>query len=150
MIKIITICDSYKHFGEAIKEYEKRLGKKVEIIKLKPSRKDSTEEIIREETGFVKNYLEKDNSYKIVLSINGKTFSTTSFLELIEKKEQTFPSILFIIGGPFGLNYKELKSHIDLEFSLSQMTFPHIEALLIILEQLYRVDTIRQGKSYHY
>lgn len=150
MIKIITICDSYKHFWEAIKEYEKRLWKKVEIIKLKPSRKDSTEEIIREETGFVKNYLEKDNSYKIVLSINWKTFSTTSFLELIEKKEQTFPSILFIIWWPFWLNYKELKSHIDLEFSLSQMTFPHIEALLIILEQLYRVDTIRQGKSYHY
>jgi len=150
MIKILTICDSYKHFGEAIKEYEKRLWKKVEIVKLKPSKKDSVDEVIREETQIIKNYLEKDNSYKIVLSINWKTFSTYQFLELIEKKEQTFSSILFVIWWPFWLNYQDLKQFIDLEMSFSPMTFPHIEALLILLEQIYRVDTIRQGKSYHY
>ncbi len=150
MIKILTICDSYKHFEEAIKEYEKRLWKKVEIVKLKPSKKDSVDEIIREETTIIKNYIEKDHSYKIVLSIAWKTFSTTSFLDLIEKKEQTFSTILFVIGWPFWLNYDELKSYIDLEISLSPMTFPHIEALLILLEQIYRIDTIRQGKSYHY
>lgn len=150
MIKILTICDSYKHFGEAIKEYEKRLWKKVEIIKLKPSKKDSIDEIIREETNAIKTYLNKENAYKIVLSINWKTFSTTSFLNLIEKNEQIFPSIIFVIWGPFWLNYDELRFSISSEISLSPMTFPHIEALLILLEQLYRVDTIRQGKSYHY
>lgn len=150
MIKILTICDSFKHFSEAIKEYEKRLWKKIEIIKLKPSKKDSLDEIKREETILIKNYLEKENWFKIILSIDWKTFSTESFLELIEAKKQTFSSIVFVIWWPFWLNYEELKSYIDLEISLSLMTFPHIEALLVLLEQLYRIDTIKQGKSYHY
>lgn len=150
MIKILTICDSYKHFEDAIKEYKKRLWKKVEIVKLKPSKKDTVDEIIRDETNIIKSYLDKENAYKVILSINWKTISTTWLLDLIEKKEQIFPSIIFVIWGPFWLNYDDLRFSISSEMSLSPMTFPHIEALLILLEQIYRIDTIKQGKSYHY
>jgi hypothetical protein len=38
MYKIIIISDSNKHFEIPIKEYEKRLGKNLEIIKLKPQK----------------------------------------------------------------------------------------------------------------
>ncbi|MDD3303247.1 MAG: 23S rRNA (pseudouridine(1915)-N(3))-methyltransferase RlmH [Candidatus Gracilibacteria bacterium] len=150
MIKIITICDSFKHFEEPIKEYKKRLGRKVEILKLKPSKKDNIDEVIKEETKTIIEKLSKINAFKIVLSISGKTFSTQEFLNFVEYKFQNFPEIIFIIGGPYGLDYKELKKHIDFEISFSPMTFPHIEALLILLEQLYRIETIKQGKTYHY
>jgi hypothetical protein len=39
MIKIYIFADSYKHFEEPIKEYIKRLGKSVELVKLKPIKK---------------------------------------------------------------------------------------------------------------
>jgi hypothetical protein len=41
----------------------------VEIIKLKPSKKDSIDEIIREETKLVIDRLSKTSAFKIVLSI---------------------------------------------------------------------------------
>jgi len=150
MIKIITICDSFKHFEEPIKEYKKRLWKKVEIIKQKPGKKDNIDEVIKEETKAIIEKLSKISAFKIVLSISGKTFSTPEFLNFIEYKFQNFPEIIFIIGWPYWLDYKELKKHIDFEISFSPMTFPHIEALLILLEQLYRIETIKQGKTYHY
>lgn len=150
MIKIITICDSFKHFEEPIKEYKKRLWRKVEILKLKPSKKDNIDEVIKEETKTIIEKLSKINAFKIVLSISWKTFSTQEFLNFVEYKFQNFPEIIFIIWWPYWLDYKELKKHIDFEISFSPMTFPHIEALLILLEQLYRIETIKQGKTYHY
>ncbi|MBT3726751.1 hypothetical protein HOG21_03480 [bacterium] len=58
MIKIIILADSYKHFENAVKEYEKRLGKNIEIIKLKPVK---TGNIIQKETELLKKYLVKQN-----------------------------------------------------------------------------------------
>ena len=150
MIKILTICDSFKHFEEPVKEYKKRLWKKVEIIKLKPSKKDTVDEIIKEETKAIIDKLTNISAFKIVLSIEGKAFSTTEFMNFLEYKFQNNWEIVFVIGWPYWLNYAELKKHIDFEISFSPMTFPHIEALVILLEQLYRVDSIKYWKSYHY
>ncbi len=150
MIKILTICDSFKHFEEPVKEYKKRLWKKVEIIKLKPSKKDTIDEIIKEETKAIIDKLSNISAFKIVLSIEWKAFSTTEFMNFLEYKFQNNWEIVFVIWWPYGLNYAELKKHIDFEISFSPMTFPHIEALVILLEQLYRIDTIKMKKSYHY
>jgi 23S rRNA pseudoU1915 N3-methylase RlmH len=99
MYKIIGIFDSLKHFEGAIKEYEKRLSKNIEIIKLKPSKKDNSEEIKREETKKIIEVLHHENGYKILLDIQGKSFYTEELKKLIEEKKQTFSNIIFIIGG---------------------------------------------------
>jgi 23S rRNA pseudoU1915 N3-methylase RlmH len=59
MYKIIIFSDSYKHFDKSIKEYEKRLKFDIEVIKLKPSKKNNISEIIDEETSILKEKLEK-------------------------------------------------------------------------------------------
>jgi 23S rRNA pseudoU1915 N3-methylase RlmH len=84
MIKILTLVDSFKHFDTAIKEYEKRLGKDCEIIKLKPEKNGSDEQIISKETDLLIQKLDKENGIKIVLNPNGKNFSTEEFYEFIE------------------------------------------------------------------
>jgi len=99
MYKIIGIFDSLKHFEGAVKEYEKRLSKSIEIIKLKPSKKDNIEEIKREETKKLIEILEHENGYKILLDIQGKFFNTEELKKLIEEKKQTCSNIVFIIGG---------------------------------------------------
>jgi hypothetical protein len=38
MIKVISFADSFKHFEKPIKEYEKRLTKRIDFKKLKPSK----------------------------------------------------------------------------------------------------------------
>ena len=54
----------------------------------------------------------------------------------------------FIIGGPDGLP-RYIKEKANQIFSLSELTFPHEMALLILAEQLYRAVSIEKGRNYH-
>jgi 23S rRNA (pseudouridine1915-N3)-methyltransferase len=150
MIKIIIFSDSFKHFEESIKEYEKRLWKEVEIIKLKPSKRKEEQEIISEETNILKEKLEKEKWYKILLYIEWKTFSTEDFYEFIESKKQNYSDLIFIIWWAYWVNLDKIDKLIDFKFSFSQMTFPHSMAYLILLEQIYRVNMIKKGTGYHH
>ncbi|MDD5769735.1 MAG: 23S rRNA (pseudouridine(1915)-N(3))-methyltransferase RlmH [Candidatus Gracilibacteria bacterium] len=150
MIKIIIFSDSFKHFEESIKEYEKRLVKDIEVIKLKPSKRKEISEIILEETKDLKEKLEKTKGFKILLYISGEQLSTERFLELIEKQSQNFGNIVFIIGGAYGVELEMIKNLIDFKLSFSNMIFPHNMAYLILLEQIYRIITIKKGSSYHH
>lgn len=149
MIKILTLVDSFKHFEAAIKEYEKRLWKECEIIKLKPEKNGSDEQIISKETDILIQKLEKDNWIKIVLNPKWKNYSTEEFYDFIEEKKQIHKNIIFIIWWALGIDYNKLKSHIDMEINLGKMVLPHSLAILVLIEQIYRVGMIKKGTSYH-
>ena len=149
MIKILTFVDSFKHFEWAIKEYEKRLWRECEIIKLKPEKNGSDSQIIEKETSLLSKRLEKENGYKIVLNPNGKNFSTEEFYDFMEIKKQSHKNIIFIIGWALGMNYEKLKWSIDFEINLWKMVLPHGLAILVLIEQIYRVWMIKKGTSYH-
>lgn len=150
MYKIIIFSDSYKHFEEGIKEYEKRLGKDIEIIKLKPSKRKEISEIIEEETDLLKEKLEKVKWYKILMYITWKELSTEKLFELCEAKIQIYSNIIFIVGWAYWVNIEKLENLIDFKLSISQMTFPHNMAYLILLEQIYRLTTIKKWSWYHH
>lgn len=57
-------------------------------------------------------------------------------------------SIDFIIGGAFGLD-KSILNLSNAKLCLSKMTLPHQMAKLMLLEQIYRVQTILDGHPYH-
>ena len=149
MIKIVIVIDSYKHFETSILEYEKRLGKTVEIIKIKPEKNWSTREIIDRETKKIIQKLEKQKGYKVVLNPVGKEYTTEHFLLLVEKSQKDLANIVFVIGWAYGPNYETLRPHIDSSLSLGKMTFPHPMAFTLLLEQCYRVGMIKSWKSYH-
>lgn len=150
MIKIIAFVDSFKHYSEPIKEFQKRLWKKVDFLKLKPSRKKEISEIIAEETDILKKYLEKTKWFKILLFINWKTLDSVSFSEFIEEKQVQFSDLIFVIGWAYWVDFWKIKNLIDFCFSFSPMTFPHCQAILMIYEQIYRAETIKTGSSYHH
>ncbi|MDD2871192.1 MAG: 23S rRNA (pseudouridine(1915)-N(3))-methyltransferase RlmH [Candidatus Gracilibacteria bacterium] len=150
MIKIISFVDSFKHYDEPIKEFQKRLGKQVEFMKLKPSKRKEVKEIIYEESKELSRILEKEKGYKVLLYIDSRQLSTMDFYELIEQKQMQYSTVIFVIGGAYGVDLDVIKNNIDQKISLSPMTFPHAQAIMMLYEQLYRVSCIKKGVNYHH
>lgn len=149
MQKIYILADSYKHYEIAIKEYEKRLGKNLEIIKLKASKKKEAFLAIKEDSENIIEKLKKENWYKIISSPTWKKINTLDFYNFIEDKKQNFWNIIFVIWWAYWLDYKLIQKHIDFELSLSDFTLPHSLALLVLVEQLYRIDMIKKWTDYN-
>ena len=148
MIKIYIFADSYKIYEKAISEYEKRLGSYLKIDKLKPFKNSNSDLVIEKETESLKKILEKNKGFKIILSPEWKKFSTSKFYEFIENKKQNFWDVSFFIWWANWLDYKKLKNYSDLELSLSDFTLPHSLALVVLVEQIYRLSMIKKWTSY--
>lgn len=150
MIKIISFVDSFKHYEEPIKEFQKRLWKDIDFIKLKPSKRVEVNEILNDESIELKKYLEKTKWYKVLLYIDSKTMDTIEFSKFIEEKQMKYSDIVFVIGWAYWVIYDIIKEQIDFKISFSPMTFPHAQAIMMLLEQIYRVKCIKSWVKYHH
>lgn len=89
-----------------------------------------------------------DTAFTIGLDAEGEHLSSEQLSRLLEYKKRDHSRIQFVIGGAFGLDIA-VKSDMDMELSLSRMTFPHELTEVILLEQLYRALSISAGSKYH-
>ena len=149
MYKIIITSDSNKHFDTAINEYVKRLWKKCEIIKLKPVKNWTDKQIIDKETNNLIKVLEKQKWFKIVLNSNWESLNTDKLFKFVEEKKQNFSNIIFIIGWALWIDYLRIKEYIDFELNLWEITMPHSLALLVLMEQIYRIEMIKKWTNYN-
>ena len=88
----------------------------------------------------------KDNELAVVLDEKSNPLSSVQFANHLE----TFESqrLVFIIGGSDGID-SEIKNLASWRLSLSPLTLPHEMARLILVEQLFRAQSIIQGSPYH-
>jgi 23S rRNA (pseudouridine1915-N3)-methyltransferase len=87
-------------------------------------------------------------AYKVVLAIDGEPFNSRTLAAFLDKRAHTAQEICFVIGGPDGLP-AEVITAADHRWRLSQLTFPHDLAMVILAESLYRASTISAGQPYH-
>lgn len=86
---------------------------------------------------------------RIVLDERGEALSTGQLCERMEDWEMRgIKRASYLIGAADG-HTRELREQADLVWALSPLTLQHELALLVLLEQLYRVATIRRGEPYH-
>lgn len=130
--------------------YFKRLKWKIDLreLELKNSQNFSVDKIKTGEEELILKAL-RPSSKLILLDERGKTFTSRGFAKLISDfAVQGDSDLTFVIGGADGLSPELLKkSH--LKISLGSMTFPHLMVRSMLIEQLYRAQTILEGHPYH-
>ena len=110
----------------------------LKVIEIKDSNQTKEECLIKE--------ILRKNDTLVTLNENGHSFSSKQLSEkLLNSHNQ---NISFVIGGATGLS-PSLNCSASWQLSLSPLTFPHEIARLLLLEQIYRAQTITQGSPYH-
>ena len=95
--------------------------------------------------------LEKSRAcYRIVLDERGEALGTRAFADKLDSLalRGDVKTIAFLIGAADGHN-QALRAEADLLLALSPFTLQHELALLVLLEQLYRVESLKSGSPYH-
>lgn len=136
-----TLCEKFKALSLGF-------GVKLDFINLfsksiKEGQKQDSQEA---QKSYTKEFLKvfKNQQCKIALSPNGKSVDSFAFSKLLENKGE----IAFFIGGAYGLEESFIqKCHYSL--SLSNLTFSHKVAKVVVSEQIYRAFCLINNHPYH-
>ncbi len=147
--QIITIGQLKRGFyTEGCQFYMDRLKNyaKLDLIQLKEGKAKTPEQIKDLESAAL---LGAATGYVIALDEKGKSLSSKQMAETLTRLEnQSISTLSLLIGGAEG-HSETLKKQAQALWSLSNLTLPHDLARLVLLEQLYRAETIRAGHPYH-
>lgn len=88
------------------------------------------------------------SGHMIIMSEWGKTRTSVDFASWTGELSEKNVKPVFVIGGAEGFSDEVLKQCKE-KISLSPLTFPHKIARIILIEQLYRAQTIRTKHPYH-
>ena len=85
----------------------------------------------------------------IVCDERGKAFTSQSFAAHLGKWEDDgVRDLAFLLGGADG-HSDFLKQKADLMLAFGTLTWPHMLARVMLVEQIYRAQQIRAGHPYH-
>ncbi len=126
-----------------VEEYLKRLSRhgQYELVVVKPgSREEVSARLLERSQG----------CYRIALDERGDHLGTRAFLSRLDAlaARGDVKCAAFLIGAADG-HSRELRDACAMVLTLSAFTLQHELALLVLLEQLYRVECIRAGSPYH-
>lgn len=145
-----------KFYLSAVEEYSKRLQAfcSFHLIELPETRlpeDPSPAQIaagLQKEAELIRAKIPK-GAFFCVLTPEGKLLSSEKLAETLKDVKLSGKSAAcFLIGSSFGMA-PEIKQLADLKLSMSPMTFPHHLARVMVLEQLYRAESIQAGTKYH-
>ena len=156
-VKLICVGKMRERFYiDAFAEYQKRLQSLCRLELVEPTEQRLPENPSEAE---ISAALEKEgqeilraipaDAYVVALCVEGRQMPSEGMAQLIRERENSGkPKLCFVIGGSFGLA-ESVKARADRRLSMSQMTFPHHLARVMLIEQLYRGFKINEGSRYH-
>lgn len=156
-IKLIFVGKLRERFYiDAFNEYARRLSAycKFECVELnetklgdRPSDKEIENALVRESAD-IEKAIPKD-AYVIAMCVGAKQLKSEELAQKINSLALSGRGkICFIIGGSFGMA-ESVKQRADMRLGMSEMTFPHHLARVMLTEQIYRSFKIIEGSRYH-
>lgn len=150
MINIVAVGKiKEKALTSLIEEYVKRISGYTKILITEVADEANDRSDVKEIEGQRILKQIKDDAYVILLDLQGKEIDSVQFSKLIQDINTYHASnITFVIGGSLGVS-EQVRKRADYRLKISEMTFPHNLARLIILEQIYRAYKIANNETYH-
>ena len=141
--KIIVVGKPALSYAErGVSEYLGRLQRyvKAEIVYLK----DGPPDVLA--TRYTKA---TEGCLRIVLDERGQLPTTAEFRTRVDAWEMAGTKRAAIIIGPADGHQPALRASADYLLALSKFTLQHELALVVALEQIYRIYTMKAGEPYH-
>jgi 23S rRNA (pseudouridine1915-N3)-methyltransferase len=133
---------------ELCDEYRRRIPLPLEIREVEERRPVSGAERKQREGELILKELPK-GALAIALDEHGKSYDSTGFAKQFAAwRERSGDNLAFVIGGADGLAPAVL-DNAAAQLAFGTMTWPHMLARAMLLEQIYRAHTILTGHPYH-
>ena len=125
-----------------VAEYLKRLSR-YGSYELKHIKDGSSEDVSE------RLHIASKDTLRIVLDERGQKLTTSALTSRIQGWEMRgVKRASYLIGASDG-HTETMREQADMIWALSPLTLQHELALVVLLEQLYRVATIQRGEPYH-
>jgi 23S rRNA (pseudouridine1915-N3)-methyltransferase len=133
---------------QALQEfYAERIRFPLTIREVEERRKLSPAELKEREAALIVGALPKD-AVVVALDGRGTPISSLAFAQQIAAWRDNDANLAFVIGGAEGLS-ESIVTKAQRVLSLGTMTWPHLLARSMLLEQIYRAQQILAGHPYH-
>lgn len=152
-VELICVGKLQEPFWQAaVAEYEKRLSglcrfRMVQLPEAKLPAGPSPAQVAAALEKEGKAILPRLRGAVYPLCIEGRRMDSPGLARLLEDAMQSPGSVSFVIGSSYGLSPAVKAAGTGL--SMSDMTFPHQLARVMLCEQLYRGLMILRGSPYH-
>jgi 23S rRNA (pseudouridine1915-N3)-methyltransferase len=135
---------------ELAEEYRRRIARLAEFaeVRLRPEegRAGDRGRVVRREAARVREFL-KEGDTLIVLDERGREVTSEQLAERLAAR-RAGGRVVLVVGSDLGLD-EPLRHEAQEVWALSRLTFPHLLARVVVLEQLFRALDTAAGGSYH-
>jgi 23S rRNA (pseudouridine1915-N3)-methyltransferase len=129
-------------------EYAKRIGRDLVLKEVEERRKLAPAELRRRESELLLGAI-PSGALRVVLDERGQTLSSEVFAARLGAwRDAGTPDLAFMVGGADG-HEASVRDGAALVLGFGAMTWPHLLARIMLLEQLYRARQILAGHPYH-
>ncbi|CAK7192489.1 Ribosomal RNA large subunit methyltransferase H [Commensalibacter sp. Nvir] len=131
---------------ELYNRYIKRFKPKLNLIEILEEKGNSTEVRLKEAQMMLTKIIKR--SVVVSLDQAGVNLSSLTFADNLNRWGYQTNSVVFLIGGAEGLHRLAIERS-NFILSFGNLTWPHMLARIMLVEQLYRAQTILQSHPYH-
>lgn len=136
-----------KNIEELERDYHKRLTSPKLTIHEVRAHSENLEKEAKEVICKLDELEKNETLFIVLLTEKGNQFESRNFSSWLTEKSDR-QTIVFIIGGASG-HGKAIIDRAQFKLSLSEFTYPHKLARLLLVEQIYRAQTIKANHPYN-